>query len=835
MGKIFNDLAYGRYVNTYAGLPLEEAEKTATQLDTQYRENLANQDQLEVMINNLDVRDQNRPHVQKALATARQRLADTRESGDWEHAGFQVAGAAKEFAMDMNVQGALKDKAAATAYMADLDKRLKADEIDGDTYNKAKALASQTNKEQVSYDPITGKYENIFSAYSPMQYQDIQKGVFEMGEKWKSSTEPIDVTYVDKAGKKTTSRVKYDSNLKGYKIVGSETYLTENELQAGLRQAVLANPKYKSFIQEGLMFDKASKFGAGGDKRDLQMTDIFSSADGNQALLPMSEDKAKELVEELGYDWEQMKSDPSMMEALYDQIYMSKTVDGYANPAASAFSFKEIEEKYLTDHVLLEAIKQRNRMALQKDKYARKAQAASIKFKREHPAPVVVANQGAVQVGTQYNSKEFKKAVGETKSLLEQARRDLEANKKDGTGNASEINKRIKDLEWTYKVQKNTYNGHQKSYFQSPSGQVALNNKYRAFVAAYPQGTSLHMSREEFERHVIEGNNDTSGGEIIPSIHRKIAPKFQPSAEATRNRLLNSYNKEVGNEVDEYIKNRDPKSFGGEVLTSTDTKSYLHKVNKAKTAHVLGNRTNYKTGGGLQLDAFIENAANEYGKDNIVVKVATSTTDNNGEFPDYITITSKGTGKTIYQENIYSKSGNADSRRVTGINMMKENRDPASKDYQLGNYMAASGSYSEWKNDDIDSQTNTVNEHDDSTVDPVYSDMFTAGVGNNGQPMNFKVKKSREAFVNADGTPVGTETVWRLVQYDDNGVQKGSLPNPAFQNSDVFKSQDDMKVALWNMQNPNALDDDIQITGFSQSSSMSVPVPTTQTNPQSNK
>ena len=142
MGKIFNDLSYGNLVPTYAGLPLDAVKETGNILDTRYRKNKADQDQLEIMIDNLDVRDQNRPHVQQALENARQQLADIKEGGDWENAGAQVASAAKEFAMDKGVRGALKDKAAASAYMADLEERMKDEKIDINRYNEAKALAA---------------------------------------------------------------------------------------------------------------------------------------------------------------------------------------------------------------------------------------------------------------------------------------------------------------------------------------------------------------------------------------------------------------------------------------------------------------------------------------------------------------------------------------------------------------------------------------------------------------------------------------------------------------------------------------------------------------------
>lgn len=818
MSKIFNDLAYGNLVPTYAGLPLKEAKETADILDTRYRENLDTQDQLEVMIDNLKVRSQNRPLVQSALDKARKTLEQTREKGDWENAGFLVKRAAKDFAMDKGVRAALSDKQQYDSYMEDLDQRLKDDKIDIITYNNSKELASRENKKAVEYDPITGDYKNIFSAYSPQNFQDVQKAAFDMGEKWKASKDPFPVKYQDKNGNMVEQRVVYDANLKGYKIVGSDKYLSESELQSGLRQAVLANPKYKGYIQEGLMFDKALKFGVGDNQRPITMSDIFNGDSGTKSIFNISETEAKDMIEKLGYDYDEIANDPDMIEAIYDQLHMNKAVDGYVNPAASAYSFQEIEEKYLTDHLLLESIKQRNRMALKKYDWNNRwrMHKDGQNFKLKINAPVLVANSSAVTKGKTFNSDAMKKSITQTESALNQAKRELDENKANGKGNANEINRRINDLEFQLKTQKNTMQGYRKRYIQSPQGQSYIDQIYEEFKSSYPRNSKLHMSREEFQDHVLKGNMDVSGRTTVSV--GTIGNAVVETEESARNSMINKFSNGFYDNIDDFVKENTPQSWGGEWLQG-DGKSYVDKQNKAITTQVLNNRTNYWTGGGQQLDEFINQAAATAGKDGIVVKAVMSTADVNGEFPYGITITNKKTGQTIAQEHLHGKTGGRQERYNTGVALMNEWRhDPNNEFYQKGNYMAASASYPQWKNDDFEGQLSILTDRDDPSSKPVTTEMFVAGTTPNGIPMHFKVEKSRKQFYNNDGTPSGTNTVYKLLQVDPNNpdIVQGSLETSPNSGDNIFYSMDDMKVALFNQQNPNPDINQYQITGYSQ-------------------
>jgi len=852
MAKIFNDLAYGQFVPTYAGMPLEAAEKTAEVLDTRFRENKDVQDQLEIMIDNLNVRDQNRPHVQAALERAKGQLAEIKQNGDWENAGFKVKAAAKEFAMDKGVQGALQDKAQYDAYSKDLDERMKTEKIDGVTYQNAKAYAAKMNQKQVEYDPVTGSYKNIFSGYIPQNSPDIQKAMFEMGEKWKASEAPLNIEYVNKAGVKTNSEVKYDPQLKGYKIVGTNEVMSESELQSGLRQAVLANPKYAGYLRESLMFEKGLKFGNPDGGSIITIEDIFSNDPAKGALITMSEADARKAITELGYDYDEVANDPAMVEGLYNQISLNKSIDGYVNPAASAYSYSKEKHNYLTDHVLLQSMKDANDIRLQnmRDNAAMARQRDAQSFQLKTTVPVTTMNQSAVTPSNGFSSKVMADALTDTKSRLAKAKAELEKNKaSNGTdgGDAAEITKRIADLEFQAKTQENTLNGYKKAYLESPEGQSYFDKHYSNFKKAHP---TSNISREAFEKKVLAGNNDMSGRTYKAGTTnsplgikggRSSFPTTTDTPESAANFYMNNLNADLTSNIDTYVKNNTPASWTGQVLESSDPKSIVNRQNTTLTNQVMANRTNYKTGGGLQLQELIDSATTSAGDDGISVRVTMSSADQNGQFPHHITIVNKKTGQTISEDHIFSPSNGVAERRAVGIGLMREySHDPNSAFYKQGNYMAASAEYPAWKNDDILGQLSTVTDRDEAGAS-VTSETFQAGVSANGVPLLVKAQKNREKYTDKDGVVLGTNTVMRLIIVDPDTPTDPNAPGYIDYNNlkatdtirtlyqpdgstDVFKSMDDMKVALYNLQNPNPIAANTQVTGYSQSSSSSTPV-----------
>lgn len=846
MAKIFNDLVYGDYVPTYVGMPLDRAEAVGDQLDTSYREAKDAQDQLEIMIDNLDVRDVNRPHVQAALQRAQDQLKSTRESGAWEFAGLDVKRAAKGFAMDKAIQGSLKDKKQYDAYMADLDKRFKDGTLDPQRYKEALQLAKYQNKESVSYNPNTGEYENIWSAYSPMNYVDIQKAMFEYGEKWKSSKDGVDVTYKSKDGKTVTSRVQYDPQLKGYKIVGTEEYLTEAELQSGLRGVVMSDPMYKGYIQEGLMFNKALKRNEDGTKRSIQSTDLFSANPEDNPLFNISEDKAKETIKKLGYSYEKMMADEDYREALYDILYQHKAVDGYVNPAASAYSFRNEEDKYLTDHVLLEAIKHRNSMARAKYDWQNrhKLEADKRAYEDEKNQPIIITNSSAVRPGPDYDIRTEKKAITETEGRLAQLKRELAANKDQNTGDYKNIAKEVQALERQLRTQKNSYRSKRKVYFQSPKGQAFIDRAYKRFTKDYPKGHELHMSRYEFTKHVESGDLDDkqytttstrpkSGWANVGYGQGKVR-----TARGKRNKMVNDYANDFNNNVNSYVQENGVKGLYGEEITG-DEKSTVQKTNNALNDHVWNNRTNFiSSHGGEQLETLLDGAIAAAGKDGIET-VTSLVSDNSDGYRYAYKIKNKKTGETYYNGHIEPASGGKDVYLNAALAGMRETKQ-GSDQYNMFNFIAAKAFFPDWTSDQIEDEVAVVTDFDDSSVTPVSSSLFNAGTDpQTGQPLNFKIKKGRHTYYGDGGDEIGTNTYYTLDRYNEDGVHVGSFVNPRYQQQFVdynaildagvdpetgealtpmqrntlnnqiqecymFGSQDDAKVGLFNTLNPNA-------------------------------
>jgi hypothetical protein len=613
--------------------------------------------------------------------------------------------------------------------------------------------------------------------------------------------------------------------LQGYIMADGVTKLTEAELQSGLRQAILSNPKYRGYIQEGLMFDKYQKFGAGDEKVPVEYEDIF----GSNGLLNISEKEADKIMKEFNYNPDLVKDDPEMLEGLYNQIYMHKTVEGYASPASSAYSFTKEETKFLTDLVFKAALDDAN----DAKKQARKNQYKKdfFNYKKVQDAPITVMNQGAVVSGEEYNNQTLAESITETKATVQNLKDKVALNKSKGIGSASALNAQLKDAERKLAIQEGEYNGNQQYWLDSGQGEAWLDVQYDRFLKSYPGGSDLFLTKDQFDEMVKEGNNNEETERIeytMPAGAPNGGTNYKDAITplGRRNAFLNSLNGNINEQITTFVR-ENPRGLVGNVLSSADatkTGTVVAKMNTAKTNMVLNNRTNFLVGGGVQLDPFIAAAIEKAGDDGIEIAVAVTDMDEDGIFPDYITITNKKTGATISQNRLYSKTSNAENRVKTGIGMMKENKGGGQL-YNTGLFMAASGSYPEFKTRSLEKELSTVNDYSTpgTTAEsvPFYAGTIADDNGNINK-LRWKVKKSREDFNDDQGFPLGTDNFYQLIQVDGKGKEVAILPSE--DGTGKFKSINDMKTKLFQDLNPNILQDQYMITGQGSSSYQSSPV-----------
>jgi hypothetical protein len=845
---MFRDFSYARQVQQYQGLPIDEVEALGDKLETRFVGSKTAQNTFEMGIDNLEVRDINRGVIDDALATAQGRLKGIRENNNWEDAEFLVQDAQKEFGMNKDVRGAMKDKAAYDAWSKSLEERYLTGQINPEVYNKTKKLASIKNQNPVTYDAQTGEYKNIFSGYTPMNNQDVQKAMFEMGEKWKSNTNPAGIEIQTKdpvTGNVVSQRVKWDNSMQGYLIVGTEKYLREEELQAGLTQAVMANPMYRSFIQEGLMLDKAIKY---GDTPDVKVTDLFSTNPADGALLSgTTEAEAMKMIEELGYDPNEVLADPAVREALYDQISMMKKVKSYVDPAASAYSFSETEHQYLTDVVLMESIKHANTLRAQQQQHSydmakqRDAQAFTLKTTA---TPIHIANPSVISLGEDFDINKTKESLTENKGALAKLKKQLETQKSSNPkGSYAAITKQITELQNVVSQQEGFISGVKNGFLDAPETLGRVDKTWAIYQKRPGFGSNGIKTKEQFIEF-LKGNTplQTLTGKGGTKLTMGVTPLNDDAL------FLNSHQRKFDYDAQEYAKVNDMPGIFGNILWG-DKDSAEYKVStEVLTPFVLKNATNYTIAGGSDLTAYLNKLAGHSASADYEHTVTMSDGDQmGGSFPQYITTVNKKTGARISQQPIYSKSGGADIRYDTGIAIRQQSK-PGSPAYLRGGYMAASSTFMNWNPLNVAKELATVNDND---VEGVYDFSEPIEVPGPNGPLVIQVKKSRMPAYNYNGSKVGVNTRFQVYQVDpDTGELKPqTVGNPQFAQEQAaivttiqspeykkmapvekqylinqynyynsFANQQDAQVALFDMAYPDAGSARKEVVGYSQSS-----------------
>lgn len=835
---MFRDFSYAKQVQQYHGAPIEEMRTLGDKLELRYQTNLDTQDKLEQYIDSLDVRDLNRPHVMKAYENAKNRLAKIREGGNWEDAEHDVRLATKEFSSDKNVRGALKDKAAYDAWGKELEEQYKAGKVDPETYKLTKQYSMELNSKALEYDPKTGEYKNIFNGYTPQNFQDIQKAVMEMGKEWKASSEPVPLQYKDAKGNIVTKQVKYD-NLQGYFVVpDTHERITEEELQAGLSLAVMANPMYKGFLQEQLMFDKYKKFGAGTERAVPITFDNVINADASSgALLNISEDEARKYLTEAGYDYDKIKNDPTMAEALYDQIRTMKMVDGYIKPAAMAYSYDKIDQKFLTDNVLMESIKHANDLDKQKRQHQHERDMESFKLSLQEK-PLHVANPAALIPGNaEFDMDKLETNLSQYKGELKNLEKQLEAHK-DGKGKGDyavikaqydQVKARIASTEGV--KAKATHN-----FLNTPEGQSYLDKVWND-----PDVKIYYRSREEVEAAMRNGSvlktglegtiNDYSKNSIFAGLNRMGVTLFggykdnETLRQAAQKERINAMIVgKFNNKVNNYTKTNGGSMYGNVMYGSAG--SVEEEASKTLTTFVKDHMSNYTVAGGAMLDDTWNALVKKYGKD--VIEGFASMSDGeavNGQFPQYWTVTDKKTGAVIEQIPIFPAGGGSDIRYDVGYKLVFHETKQGDEANIRGWHLMATSRIPQWNTTEMDQRLYAVNDRSPEGTKASSGDFTVQGI--NG-PVVIAIEKERIGVHNAKGEKVGINTGYRVVQKDPvtgkvigylpNPARMGTTASPAYQTS--FANQDDARVELFKTLNPNLGPTGV-VTGYSKSSSKS--------------
>jgi len=369
----FGDYTFATPRSMYAGSVNPQLDTTLSNLDTKFRTNLSNYNELQSTINNLalQVRENNSPVIKAALERAKADLA-AYESGagnlsnQYEFATMDVNKAVRGFDDDMLVKGALQDYEQQQAYLANLQ-TLKAEGKLNDTdYNKAVQHSQRLNTAPVEFDKDTYSFKNVWSGYDPVESVNLPQMAMEIQENWKASSTPFALA----DGREVLYTIK--DGVPGYYTTIDSEYVSEDEVLNGIMMYLKEDPKVQAWTEQQLMWDKlndAEREGK-GYKLDAQGNYIFTPRDYKQAII----DNHGDALSYYGIKPEDLDSYGGDMEGLYNQIKTNEYYRKAALPAAMKASYTKQTADHTKDWM--------NELALQ-DYYKGQEQARNFAYQKE--------------------------------------------------------------------------------------------------------------------------------------------------------------------------------------------------------------------------------------------------------------------------------------------------------------------------------------------------------------------------------------------------------------------------------------------------------------------
>lgn len=767
-------LSFNQKIPTYKGLPIEELNTLGKELDTRYRANEAAYKDLMIKIDTTQTRDINRKHIEAAKKDAENTVRSIVDGQNWEDARTQVTQAASDFLMDKRVRGSVQDKQMYDAYVAEQTERFKKKEISAESYKKSLTLSNLQNQDAVEYDEKTGSYKNIFSGYKPVNYQDIQGAMFKLASQWKESKHPIQMQ-LKKGDKTMTTDVMYDPNLRGYFVVGTKEQVTDAEIQHGLETAIMANPEFKAYIQEQTMLDSALKFGIGDTKRKITPKDLISKNPEDGALLNITEDEFRTwLKEKQGMDYDKILADynnggSDFLEGLWASIHAQKQIAGYTTPASQAYSYEKVDHDYLTDNVMLEAMKHANKMKEKQYDWAKKFEFEAF-TRKEVPAQHFINNEGIVTTDAKIDLKARKDELGDKKSELAILKNQLELHKQGkGTGNYNELVGRVKTLESEIAARESFITSLVKTYKASPEFKKyileqtkLINNNFKSMNK---EGEPLYyLSEDDVADIIINGHKSPAYIRLEESAKRGMKEGTESGAVLRHiSKLAIRKNREFFSNAEEYAKENGFNSTFG-VVVEGQKGTELNKLNDMVTTFVNNNRTNMMVVGSngvpVQLDQYLIDLGID--EENISIRSAVTDGKIGKDTPLYTTIVDKKTGKTISQVYTIPKIGGDALKFDAGEAMIKQSK-PGSEYEKRGWSMVADATFTSFDDDAINEQLSSVKPTDPPGTNKS-STVFT--IPSPSGNLHLKVQAARYNVYDNNGRITGTNLGYKVIQVD---------------------------------------------------------------------
>jgi hypothetical protein len=846
------NLSYSRYIPTYVGQPVEEIGSLGETLQNRYYQNVQASEQLETIGNAVKVRDVNKPILQEALQGLRGAFEPYKNKGNWEDAEMTVRSAARNFANNEQLKAATEDYGKFQAWKTELDERFKEGEINVDQKNWALAQAAQKNNAPVEVDPVTGEYQNVWSARTPSKdmSKEIQDYTTEIAKMYKASTvdNPIAVQVTDKNGNKVQKYVAYGTSKTGtppgYFDVQTKEYLDKNTVKAAMARSILSNPSYRAYLEEASEIDVWKKTQAKGGP--ISILDVYNPTNSYNSILNKQEfEQLSESFEEQGTDMEKIAEDPLMIEALYRRLNMNKRVNDMIEAPSEAVSYEKIEHKFLNDIQFAEMLKFRNDMAKIRAKGAedRKTARAKEDYKKQTMSEFVIKNTGPIIDNAGYDLESNSKALQERKKELARLDNELKANGEGMSPNSySKLKEKRDVLARQVAIQENQIGSAVKFFYETDEGKDYIQKAYDEFKKF---GAQAFMSEgmeewrdidniEEFKAKLLKkkdkpkknflerlfGNVSMGDAAANPLVRYQDASALSTYLNDVNKRILKKTQTKVDKAEEEFP------GLTGSTFDMPDMgqKSGVYrKINETKTNYYLGNKTGYyalsKKGDNITAadweQAARERIKKEHGIEDANLKAIVTSSDAdhsvNGValFPDKVALVDNK-GRTFAETWVYPVDGGADERYQVG--MYGRNEFPkGSAEYEDATRMAATAKFSHIIPEDLNRESSYITADSRS----IYrSEPFDKVHHNFGDKVRFF--KRAVPVKNEDGLVEGREIIWEVGLLDEKGVVKAYAPNTQFMDETPeglkfkeevkdklgrfqFKSVNDARVALFRL------------------------------------
>ncbi len=379
MGRIFNDFSNSQAENVYAGSPVEEVKALNKEQSEQYNKNIENKDSLDLMMNNLDLRDVDYSIKKQAIENAKNQFAELVKNGNYQDGNRVIQKVHNDLLTNNALKDAIDSRAREKTYYSTQKERLDKGEISQEDYNIGLLKTKHDNTKGLEYDPNTMTSKNKFSGqfiHNDMS-DEIAKDTMDAIKDWKATGE---ASFVDNKGTSHHYQVK---NIGGVEnVYDNGEKVDYDEVANALKSHIESQEKYKDYINQKLNFRKyvLTTDADTGVKRDINRNDLdflsnneikkgFLNGISEEQISQLEKSKNikdNSLAKQLRLKEAQFNiNDPKQLEQVYNKYNKESLLNDMVHGASEKASYTKFTPTLFKDDAALEELKFKHNKALE--------------------------------------------------------------------------------------------------------------------------------------------------------------------------------------------------------------------------------------------------------------------------------------------------------------------------------------------------------------------------------------------------------------------------------------------------------------------------------------